>query len=44
MYLLSNCCHQEKKFTVDRARFYCAQISLAFLFLHGNGIGKLSPP
>ena len=29
---------QEKKFSEERSRFYCAQISLAFLFLHSRGI------
>ena len=29
---------QERKFSEERARFYCAQISLAFLFLHSRRI------
>ena len=29
---------QDKKFSEERARFYCAQISLAFLFLHNRRI------
>ena len=29
---------QERKFSEERTRFYCAQISLAFLFLHSKSI------
>ena len=29
---------ENKKFSEERTRFYCAEITLAFLFLHGKGI------
>ena len=29
---------KDKKFSVERSRFYCAEITLAFLFLHSRGI------